>query len=54
MRLGVPNQNYSHFVTMAAVDTQKPKRWRRSWDSFSELTHEVHRGFIAEWTVTII
>jgi signal peptidase I len=39
---------------MAAVDTQKPKRWRRWWDSYSELTHEVHRGFIAEWTVTIV
>ena len=54
MRLGVPNQNYSHFVTIAAVDTQKPKRWRSRWGSFSEFTHEVHRGFIAEWTVTII
>lgn len=54
MRFAVPNQDYSHFVTMAAVDTQKPRRWRRRWDSFSELTHEVHRGFIAEWTVTII
>ena len=39
---------------MAAVDTQKPKRWRSRWGSFSEFTHEVHRGFIAEWTVTII
>src|ERR1035437_2476568 len=39
---------------MAAVNTEKPKRWRRRWDRFSELTHEVHRGFIAEWTVTII
>ena len=38
---------------MMAVDTRKPKRWRRLWDSFSELTHEVNRGFIAEWTVTI-
>src|ERR1035437_1247884 len=39
---------------MAAVNTEKPKRWRRRWDRFSELTHEVHRGFIAEWTVTIV
>jgi signal peptidase I len=35
------------------VDTEKPKRWRSLWNGFSELTHEVNRGFIAEWTVTI-
>jgi signal peptidase I len=35
------------------VDTEKPKPWRRLLDRFSELTHEVNRGFIAEWTVTI-
>jgi len=39
---------------MAAVDTEKTKRWRRLWAGFSELTHEVYRGFIAEWTVTIV
>jgi signal peptidase I len=39
---------------MTAVDTEKQNRWRRRWGSFSELTHEVHRGFIAEWTVTIV
>jgi signal peptidase I len=36
------------------VDTKQPKRWRRLWVGFSELTHEVRRGFIAEWTVTIV
>ena len=41
---------------MAAVDTEKEiqKPWRRLWGNFSELTHEVNRGFIAEWTVTIV
>src|ERR1035441_4110697 len=39
---------------MTAVETEKQKRWRSLWGSFSELTHEVHRGFIAEWTVTIV
>jgi signal peptidase I len=39
---------------MAAVGTEKTKWWRRLWVGFSELTHEVHRGFIAEWTVTIV
>src|ERR1019366_8373852 len=39
---------------MTAVETEKQNRWRRRWGSFSELTHEVHRGFIAEWTVTIV
>ena len=24
------------------------------WTRFREMTREVHRGFIAEWTVTII
>jgi len=42
---------------MAAVETQqeqeevvRPSLWRR----YKALTHDVHRGFIAEWTVTII
>jgi signal peptidase I len=32
------------------VETETPTRWTR----FAELTREVHRGFIAEWTVTIV
>jgi signal peptidase I len=35
------------------VDTEKQKPWRRLRGRFSELTQEVQRGFIAEWTVTI-
>jgi signal peptidase I len=35
------------------VDTEKAKPWRRLLNRFSEVTHEVDRGFIAEWTVTI-
>jgi signal peptidase I len=36
------------------VETEKQKRWRHLRGRFSELTHEVQRGFIAEWTVTIV
>ena len=43
---------------MSAVETEqqqkhdavRPSLWRR----YSALTHDVHRGFVAEWTVTII
>jgi len=27
---------------------------RRLWDRYRALTHEVRRGFVAEWTVTIV
>ena len=36
------------------METEKQKRWRHLRGRFSELTHEVQRGFIAEWTVTIV
>jgi signal peptidase I len=39
---------------MTSVETEKQKGWRGLWDSLSKLTHEVYRGFIAEWTVTIV
>jgi len=41
-------------MTAVETGTEKPNRWRRLWAGYSELTHEVHRGFIAEWTVTIV
>jgi signal peptidase I len=43
---------------MAAVETQnqitEPSPWKRLWTRYHEVTQDVTRGFIAEWTVTII
>ena len=39
---------------MAAVETQEQSVRTGIWTRYSEMTREVHRGFIAEWTVTII
>src|SRR3954447_15556760 len=38
---------------MAEVPTQEV-RTPGGWSRLQEVTKEVHRGFIAEWTVTII
>jgi signal peptidase I len=39
---------------MTAVETKEQSGPRSLWVRFSDLTHEVHRGFIAEWAVTIV
>ncbi len=39
---------------MAAVETQQETATISWWHRLSELTRDVHRGFIAEWTVTIV
>jgi signal peptidase I len=43
---------------MAAVETQtqetEPGPVRRLWTRYNQVTQDVKRGFIAEWTVTII
>jgi signal peptidase I len=36
------------------VETQVPTQTQRLYGRYSEMTRNVHRGFIAEWTVTII
>jgi signal peptidase I len=36
------------------VETQAPTQTQRLYTRYSEMTRNVHRGFIAEWTVTII
>jgi signal peptidase I len=40
------------------VETQnlatEPSPWKRLWTRYHEVTQDVTRGFIAEWTVTII
>jgi len=39
---------------MAAVETQEQTAHPGLWSRYQELTREVRRGFVAEWTVTII
>jgi len=39
---------------MAAVETQEQSVRSGFWSRYSEMTREVRRGFVAEWTVTII
>ena len=36
------------------METQAPTQTQRLYGRYSEMTRNVHRGFIAEWTVTII
>src|SRR6202142_1812006 len=38
---------------MAAVETIETSRMRALWVRYKEMSREVNRGFIAEWTVTI-
>ncbi len=39
---------------MAAVETKAQTEPASAWRRFSDMTRDVQRGFIAEWTVTII
>ena len=39
---------------MTTVDTKQQEQPPSQWVRFREMTREVRRGFIAEWTVTII
>jgi signal peptidase I len=39
---------------MACVETMEQGERLAQWTRFRDMTREVHRGFIAEWTVTII
>ncbi len=36
------------------VTADKPGALRRRWNQYRALTRDVHRGFIAEWTVNVI
>src|SRR5579859_5067452 len=40
--------------TMARVETQEATQRAGLYHRYLELTHDVRRGFIAEWTVTIV
>src|SRR6516164_9607273 len=43
------------YATMAAVETtEKSEQQRGLWSRYTEITRGVHRGFVAEWTVTIV
>jgi signal peptidase I len=39
---------------MTAVETQEQVAHLKLWHRYKEITRDVRRGFIAEWTVTII
>src|SRR5437764_5954544 len=39
---------------MAAVETKAQTAPVGAWRRFSDMTRDVKRGFIAEWTVTIV
>ena len=39
---------------MAEVPTQEVRTPASGWSRLHEVTREVHRGFVAEWTVTIV
>jgi signal peptidase I len=39
---------------MAPVETIETSRTRALWDRYKEMSREVNRGFIAEWTVTVV
>jgi len=39
---------------MTEVPTQEVRTPTRGWSRLQEVTREVHRGFVAEWTVTIV
>ena len=39
---------------MAEVETQEKQAPAGPWSRYKEFTREVHRGFIAEWAVTIV
>src|ERR1022692_1815145 len=39
---------------MAAVEEIETSGLRGLWGRYKEVSREVHRGFVAEWTVTIV
>jgi signal peptidase I len=39
---------------MAAVETTETSRIRALWSRYKDISHDVNRGFVGEWTVTII
>src|SRR5690348_13096772 len=39
---------------MAEVPIKEAPKQNATWNRWQDVTREVHRGFIAEWTVTIV
>src|ERR1051325_5030591 len=54
MHASSPIHGNSRSDTMAAVETTEQRVGSGLWSRYTEMTREVRRGFIAEWTVTII
>ena len=52
--VGIKTKSETAGKTEPAVAADTVEEPRGLWDRYRALTHEVHRGFIAEWTVTII
>src|SRR5947209_17130886 len=53
--VSAPRKAGSTHATMAEVETTQEVEQRGGiWSRYSEITRDVKRGFVAEWTVTII
>ncbi|HEY9142316.1 MAG TPA: signal peptidase I, partial [Bryobacteraceae bacterium] len=52
--MGIKTKSETAGKTEPAATAATVEEPRGLWDRYRALTHEVHRGFIAEWTVTII
>jgi signal peptidase I len=52
--VGIKTKSETAGKTEPAVAADTVEEPRGLWDRYRALTHEVHRGFVAEWTVTIV
>jgi len=52
--VGIKTKSETSEKAEPAVTTDTARGPRRLWDRYRALTHEVRRGFVAEWTVTIV
>jgi signal peptidase I len=53
-RVGTKAKIQTAEKTAPAVTADAAEERRSLWDRYRALTHDVHRGFVAEWTVTIV
>jgi len=52
--VGIKTKSDTTANTEPAVTSDTVEEPRSLWDRYRALTHEVRRGFVAEWTVTIV
>jgi len=52
--VAIKTKSETNGKTEPEVTADKVEAPRGLWDRYRALTHEVHRGFVAEWTVTIV